>query len=231
MNSEERARFTCVTKNSDNVAWIINGDQDIDYFVSNIRRIESRIINEQNRSCTLELTIPAIPVNRRIEEIKCEAYITRGGFYVATSVETAQYSIQGLLQMHPNVTYSSYNATHNLIQWLEPFTLNITDIDPDIENYTVCSHQNTTKRTLIGCTNSSVPPIFLPKYSVDIFLLITAWNIVGESNNSVALHIAPCGNSSTYHSIHGKVHAINECLAIYPYMYYLLYRREICSEN
>ncbi len=201
MNSEERARFTCVTKNSDSVAWIINGDEDIDYFVRNIRRIESIILTEQNRSYTSELTIPAIPVNGHIEEIKCEAYITRGAFQVATSNETAQYNIQGLLQMQPNITYSSYNATHNLIQWLEPFTLNITNIDPDIENYTVCFHL--TERTLMGCTNSSVPQIYLSKYSVDLFLLISAWNIVGESNSSVTLDVAACANSSTHHSLHG----------------------------
>ena len=182
-----------MTRNSDNIRWKINGQFDIDFYASSIRQIDSRIILEQNRSHISELTIPAIPINKHIEVIKCEAYKTIGGFEVAESNETAQYHIQGLLEMKPNATYSSYNATHNQIQWLEPFTLNLTNIAHDIENYTVCSHiylLNT--EHALGCINSSDPQIYLPKYSVNLSLLITAWNIVGESNNSVTLDVAAC---------------------------------------
>ena len=204
LNSEERTRFLCISRNSDSIGWRIDGLQDIRFQVSTIRQIKSRIIEEQNESYTSELTIPAIPINQHIEVIKCEAYKIVGGFQVAESNETAQYHIQGLLEMKPNATYSSYNATHNQIQWLEPFTLNLTNIAHDIENYTVCSHiylLNT--EHALGCINSSDPQIYLPKYSVNLSLLITAWNVVGESNNSATLDIEACMNSSIENSTIG----------------------------
>ena len=203
--SEEFARFTCITRNSDNIRWIIDDSTNIDYYVRMIRRIQSRILLDQDGSFLSELLIPAISVNKHIAVIKCEAYNTTGGFQVAESNETAQYNIQGLLEMESNATYSRYNFTHNLVEWLEPPTLNITNVEPDIESYTVCSCPkfNISEHKL-ECTNTSKPQIILRKYYADLFVVVTAWNIVGESNSSAQLMIAKCGNTNDEVRIEGK---------------------------
>ena len=197
LNSEEYARFTCITRNSDNIRWIIDGLTDIHYNVTIIRRIQSRLLLHQDRSFLSELLIPAIPVNKHIAVIKCKAFKTTGGFQVAESNETAQYYIQGLLDMVSNLTHSSYNTTHSLVEWLEPPTLNITNVEPDIESYTVCSWPKlNNSEPALECTNTSTPQVFLPKYYVDLLLMVTAWNIVGESNSSAQLVIENCGSTS-----------------------------------
>ncbi len=195
--SEECARYTCITRNSDTIRWIIDGLTNIDHYVTTIRRIQSRILLAQDGSFLSELLIPAISVNKHIAVIKCEAYNTTGGFQVAESNETAQYNIQGLLEMESNATYSRYNSTHNLVEWLEPPTLNITNVEPDIEGYTVCSCPKfNNSEPILECTNMSKPQILLPKYYADLYVVVTAWNIVGESNSSAQLMITHCSSTS-----------------------------------
>ena len=138
------------------------------------------------------ITIPAIPVNQHITEIKCIAYQLDESFQEEEkqeSMETAQFHIQGLLDMQPNITYANYNVTHNLVEWLEPKTLNITRIEPDIESYTIC--MNITDE----CVNTTATSTVFPKYFVDILVYVTAWNIVGESNNSAQLAIEACSTT------------------------------------
>ena len=133
--------------------------------------------------------IPAIPINHRISEIRCRAYILDEEYQEVArneSREIAQFNIQGLLDMPPNISYSSYNVTHNLLVWQEPETLNITDIEPDVENYTVCN-------TIINqCAVTTRTNFILPKYTLDFFVNVTAWNIVGKSNSSAQLLIEAC---------------------------------------
>ena len=139
------------------------------------------------------IIIPAIPVNRHITEIKCIAYVLNDHFQILDeqeSTETAQFNIQGLLNMPPNISYTSYNVTHNLVEWLEPDTLNITNIEPDIESYTVCT--NITD----DCVNTTTTYSILAKYFVDILVYVTAWNIVGESNSSAQLVVQACSTTA-----------------------------------
>lgn len=161
--------------------------------------------------------IPAIPANKLIEEIKCRAYtLGNSGQRPAESPETAQFAVQGLLVMPPNVTSSGYNSTHHLIKWLEPETLNITNIEPDIENYTVC-----TNGTAIQCTNTSKTMYFYPKLSVRVFVEITAWNIAGESKNSVYLIIAECIINNTQQLIPSTKGGMYNCLNEYCVILYI----------
>ena len=95
--------------------------------------------------------------------------------------------IAGLLQVSMNIITASYNTSHNIIIWAEPFTLDITDVDPDIIGYTVCI----SVRDVHECGNVTATEVIVPKYYFDVNIMITAWNIIGES--PAALYsIIPC---------------------------------------
>ena len=189
LNSQEYGTFTCIARNGDATRWIIDGFTDTVPYIRDTQLI-TVVPTELNTNCNNSqhstLVIPAIPVNRHIAHIKCRAYITYGAFQQVESVETAQFNIQGLLNAPSNITFTSYNTTHNLIEWQEPETLDITNIEPDIENYTVCTN-------ITGeCVNTTTPYFILPKFFLDLQVNITAWNIVGESNSSAQLYIPTC---------------------------------------
>ena len=79
----------------------------------------------------------------------------------------------------PNLTVDSASGDLGGLElsWMPPFTLNITDVEPDISTYTVrvngSTHMNTSK------THLTVDrPCFTTTYSV------SAWNAVGEGNKT-----------------------------------------------
>ena len=90
-----------------------------------------------------------------------------------------------------NIVSMSYNISHNTIFWEPPYTLNITEVEPDILSYTVC--------TLIDylppeeCWNVSSGSVTMAKYSVGVRVSIAANNIVGRSNEVTHL-VNPCSN-------------------------------------
>jgi len=178
--------FTCITNNGDDIRWIVDGTAHNFYDVMDRRMINTTIQPPHNNMQESSTSIPAIDVNQHILHIKCRAYITEGTFQFVESNETAQYNIQGLLQPPSNITVKSFNATSNIIEWIAPETLDITNIEPDIENYTICiniSH---------SCVNTSTSHFFLPKYSSIVEVFITAWNIVGESSASMPVILDAC---------------------------------------
>ena len=108
--------------------------------------------------------------------------------------------------MSPNVTSVSYNRSHNQIVWEKPFTLNITDVEPDIFGYTICTSIpsfTSTDTFHIRCINKTTASIIIPKFFVNVSLTISAWNIVGESNR-VDYIIEPACSINTASGIHGK---------------------------
>ena len=105
--------------------------------------------------------------------------------------------------MSPNVTTMMYNNSHNMIVWEEPFTLNITEVEPDLLGYTVCSSiPSFTNSDIVNikCVYKTTANFILPKFFVYVSLTISAWNAVGESNR-VNHSIEPaCSNSTVTQS-------------------------------
>ena len=89
--------------------------------------------------------------------------------------------ITGVLGEPQNVTSIHLNLTHTRINWLPPYTLNITDIEPDIQQYTVCvsiadiSHY---------CFNSTARELILPNLNVHKEVNVSAWNGLGEGETA-----------------------------------------------
>ena len=189
-DSKELGSFTCVTTNSDDIRWIIDGYAHNLPYIKHLSNITVYTESYNNRSQYSVIKIPAIPSNNHVVVIECRAY-NFDPWEVAVSINTAQFNIQGLLDMPPNATYSSYNATHHLVEWMEPHTLDVSNVEPDIENYSVCTYKNSSK-PMFECCNTTTTHVFLPKYFFEQFVFITVWNIVGESNSSAQLVIEMC---------------------------------------
>ena len=189
LHSQDFGTFTCITRDSDDIRWIVDGAAH-NHPSAEMRQLEvyNTPLDDPHclQSCQSVLKIPAIRFNQHITEIKCRAISFSENYWV-DSVETAQFNVQGLLDQPNLISYSNHNASHNLIEWQEPFSFNITDVEPDIENYTVC-----TNVTDEQCINTTATQFILLKYFVDILVNVTPWNIVGKSIHSAQLIVKAC---------------------------------------
>ena len=80
-------------------------------------------------------------------------------------------------------------ASRSRLLWEAPESLDITDIEPDISNYRICTN-------LSGvCINTTELEHVFPNVRIPIEFSVTAINIVGESNASVAIY-EPCDPST-----------------------------------
>ena len=76
-------------------------------------------------------------------------------------------------------------ASHSRLFWEAPESLNITDIEPDISNYRICTN-------LSGvCIDTTELEHVFPDICITIEFSVTAINVVGESNASIAI-CEPC---------------------------------------
>ena len=136
----------------------------------------------------VERSIICVPIS--------EGPLSEGPLYCITTIirllvlDCGYFSteIVGLLpEILPSVVAASHSTSHSNITWDKPFTLDITDVDPDIIGYTVCI----SVRDVQECGNVTATEVIVPKYYFDVNIMITAWNIVGES--PAALYsIIPC---------------------------------------
>ena len=76
-------------------------------------------------------------------------------------------------------------ASHTRLLWGAPESLHLTDVEPDISNYRICTN-------LSGlCINTTDLEHVFPNVRIPIEFSVTAVNIVGESNASIAIY-EPC---------------------------------------
>ena len=75
-----------------------------------------------------------------------------------------------------------------LLRWDAPETLDITNVDPDIQNYQICYNLSATEMT---CTNVSSEGEREFKFSnvlVPLLFTVSAFNVVGEGSASTVVH-------------------------------------------
>ena len=83
------------------------------------------------------------------------------------------------------MTIVNQGASHSRLFWETPESLNITDIDPDISNYRICTNLSEV------CINTTDLEYIFPNVRIPIEFSVTAINVVGESNASIAVY-EPC---------------------------------------
>ena len=98
---------------------------------------------------------------------------------------SAYVTAVGLLEA-PSTDFVTVNDSHLAFVWEAPFTLDITDADPDIQFYIL--QENLTN----SIVNVSEPGDFLfPNLAVPVIFSVSAWNVVGPGEIASATH-QPC---------------------------------------
>ena len=80
------------------------------------------------------------------------------------------------------------------LTWDEPFSLDITDVDPDIDCYSVCYSLVNVKVSQCTCVNQTEHTFLC--VSLPLLFTVSAVNVVGEGGASSVLHDG-CGCTST----------------------------------
>ena len=135
-------------------------------------------------------------------EFTCQI-VTQGESPMVLSSAPAQFLVQGVLSPPSNLEIANVNSRFRSLSWNPPFTLNITDQDPDISNYRVCFNFSSDAQDCV-VTTMTLYRFVNVRLSLDFF--VTAINIVGESAQSHVLHQACDGDTGMYSSVYIFIH-------------------------
>ena len=137
------------------------------------------------------LRIPARIENNNTS-IQCWAYSIDTFHSLAYSKQAFLY-IQGLLDPPPNLTLTEAgDQLTRILTWGAPETLDLTDIDPDIQFYQVC-YNLSDDLTCINVSSSERREFRFPNVCVPLVFTVTAFNVVGEGEASSIAHNGSTG--------------------------------------
>ena len=93
----------------------------------------------------------------------------------------------GLLEPPPDFIIVELDVVRRQLSWSPPFTLDITDEDPDIIGYNICNNATG------SCETVTETQFIFPNLQVPIEFSLSALNVVGESSNTTIVH-DPCNS-------------------------------------
>ena len=190
--------FQCDVTGANSILWIVDG-----YFAQR-QEIRQRGISTSHQVTvnltegrfTSNISISHSDINKNTS-ILCLACIIQGTDVLSSPTF---FKVQGLLGPPPNLTLTmptdclqleqSLEEFHRILIWDEPITLNITDVEPDISHYRLCYNLSTT----LTCKNTTDREFLFLNVRVNLLFTVTAVNVVGEGNDSTAMHRA-CDSS------------------------------------
>ena len=132
------------------------------------------------------LSIPAT-IDNDMSAIRCRVIEVNGDQAMVFNSKLIYFNIQGLLGPPPNPTLSeTQDGLRRVLSWDAPATLDITDIDPDIQSYQVCYNLTSSNYNLICLNVSSLERREFKFLNVRVPLLfaVTATNVVGMGEPS-----------------------------------------------
>ena len=128
--------------------------------------------------------------------IQCRAIDTDSVMPVLNS-NVVFLKIQGLLGPSPNLSLSDADdGLTRVLSWGAPETLDITNVDPDIQCYQVCYNLTTDDLTCVNVNSSERREFIFLYVRVSLLFTVTAINVVGEGDASSIIH-QPSGCDST----------------------------------
>ena len=180
---------------ADTIQWVVDG------LPSTRLEIQSRgisegdvvVVNATTGSFRGNLSIQRNDMNENTSVI-CIAGMT---FSAGVLSEPILFRVQGLLDAPSNLILSEADNQHmRRLTWDEPFSLNITDVDPDIECYNVCYSLVNAAVEKFQCVCMNQTEYTFLCVSVPLIFTVSAVNVVGEGSASSIRHDG-CGCTST----------------------------------
>ena len=141
--------------------------------------------------------------------IQCRAIDTDSMTPVRIDSIVVFLNIQGLLGPSPNLSLSEADdGLTRVLSWGAPETLDITNVDPDIQCYQVCYNLTTDDLTCVNVNSSERREFIFLYVRVSILFTVTAINVVGEGAASSIIH-QPSGCNINNRGLYRKVCIIN----------------------
>ena len=172
------ATFTCIINGSTSVLWLVDGTSENENKGITI----NPILSQSDGTSLSQLNVPATIQNDGVE-VYCLAVTT----LVNGPSETVTLSIQGLLSSPSALEINTQNGHSQLLTWTPPPTLDLTNVDPDISFYNVCS----TILNEVSCIEVQNTEHSFTNTRIRIEFSVSAVNVVGEGNASTITH-EPC---------------------------------------
>ena len=175
---------------AESIQWIVDG------LPSTRPEIRSRgisesdliVINASTGSFRRNISIERNVMNKNTS-IVCVADLI---FSADVPSEPVLFRVQGLLDAPSNLLLSELEVDNQHVimrrlSWEKPFSLDITDVDPDISHYKVCYSLISATETSRCSTGNHTTFTFL-YINIPLLFTVSAVNIVGEGNTSSILH-------------------------------------------
>jgi hypothetical protein len=193
-DSSDKVSFNCTVSSNItpqpefSILMQVNGEQ----FVGS-RDEENGITRLSANVFTIE---PTTETNN--SNISCMAVSFSEDGVIGGSSEPLVFLVQGLLAPPPGLSITTPELRPNFrrLSWQPPFTLDITGFDPDITGYRICFSLSATSP--VNCVQTDNTSYDYLNIRLPLEFLVTAINVVGESNASRAVHQACIADRGTY---------------------------------
>ena len=200
--------FQCDVTGANGIQWLVDGSLVSRQDIRGRGISEGGFITIDEASGRLRSTLTIVRnTNNNNTTIICTATsISQTGGISSVPSEPVLFKIQGLLDAPSNLILSEDDNQHGIMRrlsWVEPFSLDITDVNPDIKCYNVCYRLvsvpvEADSKSQCTCVNQT-EYTFL-NISVPLLFTVSAINIVGEGDSSQPiLHdINGCNNTGLH---------------------------------
>ena len=190
LDPEASFTFQCdVTGITSVVWWLVDGEPSTTQEIRDRGIIESNTVtDEATVSVRRKLTILRSITNRNTTII-CVATAVSSGNVSGVISDPVLFKIQDLLDAPSSLVLSEVDTQHmRRLSWEEPFSLDITDVDPDIECYNVCYSLVSVSAEKSQCTCVNQTEYAFLCVSVPLLFTVSAVNVVGEGEATSILH-------------------------------------------
>ena len=187
LDPESFFTFKCNVTGADAISWLVDG------LLSSRPEIRSRGVNA-NDIIAVDATPGSfrgnISIKRNVTN-KNTSIICIADIALSAGVpsEPVLFKIQGLLDAPSNLMLSEANNQHAIMRtlsWDEPFSLDITDVEPDISHYRVCYSLVSASKSQCVLVNQT--EFTFLHVNVPLLFTVSAVNVVGEGNTNSTFH-------------------------------------------
>ena len=194
LHPESSFNFQCDVTGADGIQWVVDGLLSTRPEIRNrgIREKELIVVNATTGSFRGSISIERNVTNKNTSII-CQAESISSAGAISGPV---LFRIQGLLDAPSNLMLSEADNQHmRRLSWDEPFSLDITDIEPDISHYNVC--YSLVDAIKSQCVLINQTEFTFPYVNVPLHFTVSAVNVVGEGSANSTFHDGNGCNNTT----------------------------------